>query len=65
MEFEAGDRWKQLAEKQWSNITSQPRKVRPDVVKNEIWDVLEEDGFDLRSLSILENLQLLEKYISI
>ena len=36
-------------------------KVKPDVVKKEIWDVLEREDFPHRSLLILENLQILER----
>ena len=38
------------------------RKVKPDVIKKEMWDVLENEGFQFRSLLILESLQLLEKF---
>ena len=50
-----------MAEKIWSKPSTKVRKVRGEVVKQEIWDVLEKDGFNLRSLVVLENLQLLEK----
>ena len=56
-------RWQELAEKNWAKPTSKARKVKSDIVKNEIWDVLEKQEFDFRSLLILENLQLLEKYL--
>lgn len=61
MEVEGENRWNQLAENVWSKTSSQPRKVRPEIIKTEIWDVLEKEDFDSRSLFRLENLQLLEK----
>lgn len=55
----------QLAKKHWykSSKRSNKVKVRPEVLKNEIWDVLEKEDFAFRSLLILENLQILEKYV--
>jgi intron-binding protein aquarius len=55
--------WVELAEKNWTKQTQKTRKVRLDVVKQEIWDVLEKEGFDFRSLVALDNLQLLEKWV--
>ncbi|MCJ1385979.1 hypothetical protein MMC17_009104 [Xylographa soralifera] len=63
MESSYEEQWRQLAEAQWSKPSAKVRKVRPEVVKTEIWDVLEKDGFAFRSLLILDNLQLLEKYL--
>ncbi|KAL9122845.1 MAG: hypothetical protein Q9187_000602 [Circinaria calcarea] len=63
MEVEGENRWYQLAENVWSKSSSQPRKVRSEVIKTEIWDVLEKEDFDSRSLFQLENLQLFEKYL--
>lgn len=37
-------------------------KVKPDVLKSEIWDVLEKEDFAFRLLLKLENLQILEGY---
>jgi intron-binding protein aquarius len=53
-----------LAKKYWLKTSKKPAKVKvkPDVLKNEIWDVLEKEDFDFRSLLALENLQILEKY---
>ena len=53
--------WTQLACKHW-NKHMKTRKVKPDVIKKEMWDVLENEGFQFRSLLILESLQLLEKF---
>lgn len=60
-ELEDGNPWTQLAQKHWSK-PSKSGKVKPEVIKNEIWDVLEAEDFPLRSLLLLENSQLLEKY---
>ena len=56
------DHWKSLAQKYWSKPTK-AKKVNQDVIKKEIWDVLQADGFEFRSLLALDNLQILEKYI--
>lgn len=58
MELDGEDYWRQLAEKQWA---TRSKRVRPDVVKQEIWDKLESSDFEFRWLRLLENLQLLEK----
>lgn len=63
MEIVDESRWQSLAERHWSKPTNKARKVKTEVVKNEIWDVLEKQDFDFRSLLALENLQLLEKYL--
>lgn len=54
--------WAQLAQKHWSKPTNKTKKVKADVIKKEIWDVLDGEGFCYRSLLQLESLQLLEKY---
>ena len=61
MEVDSESYWTQLAEKEWLKHTNKARKVRPEVIKNDIWDVLEKEGFDFKPLYLLENLQLLEK----
>lgn len=55
----------QIAKKHWLKATKKTTKVKvkPDVLKKEIWDVLQQDDFAPRSLLILENLQILEKYV--
>lgn len=55
----------QLAAKYWLKPSKKSAKVKvkPDVIKNEIWDVLEQEEFSYRSLLTLENLHILEKYI--
>ena len=53
----------QLAKQLWlkSSKSASKVKVKPEVVKKEIWDVLEEEDFPYRSLLVLENLQVLER----
>ena len=63
MELDGESYWTQLAEKEWLRKSTKARKVRQEVVKTEIWDVLEKEDFGFRSLHLLENLQLLEKYV--
>lgn len=52
----------QLARKNWLAGNKNP-KVRPDVIKKELWDELEKVEFAYSSLLVLENLQLLERYL--
>lgn len=53
----------QLAKKHWlkNSKKSTKVKVKQDVLKNEIWDVLEQEDFSFKSLLVLENLQILER----
>ncbi len=50
----------QVARKNWLAAKKTP-KVRPEVVKKELWDELENVDFAYSSLLVLENLQLLER----
>jgi len=52
----------QVARKHWLAAKKAP-KVRPEVVKKELWDELESGDFAFSSLLVLENLQLLERYL--
>ncbi|KAF2828471.1 P-loop containing nucleoside triphosphate hydrolase protein [Ophiobolus disseminans] len=52
----------QVARKNWLTAKKTP-KVRPEVVKKELWDELEKVDFAYSSLLVLENLQLLERYL--
>ena len=56
--------WAELAGEHWANTSklSRAKKTKPEVIKKKIWDVLEQENFHFRSLLMLENLQLLEKY---
>ena len=60
-ELEDDNRWAQLAQRHWLKRLKSG-KVKSEVIKNEIWDVLEAEDFLFRSLLLLENSQLLEKY---
>ncbi|KAL3425681.1 intron-binding protein aquarius [Phlyctema vagabunda] len=55
----------QLAKQYWLKSTKKATKVKvkQDVLKNEIWDVLEKETFEFKSLLVLENLQILESYL--
>lgn len=52
----------QVARNNWLS-GSQVQKARPDVIKKELWDELEKIEFAYPSLLVLENLQLLERYL--
>ncbi|KAG6193977.1 hypothetical protein E4U27_000060 [Claviceps purpurea] len=55
----------QLARKNWlkpGKKATRP-KVKNEVLKQGIWDVLEQDGFQYKSLVLLESLQTLESYL--
>ena len=54
----------QLAKKHWLKPGKKAAKVKikPQVLKKEIWDVLEQEGFSYKTLLVLENLQILERY---
>lgn len=60
-DLESDDHWAQLAKKHWPKAV-ESRKTKPEVIRKEIWDVLEQEAFHFRSLLMLESLQLLEKY---
>lgn len=52
----------QLAQNCWLN-PSKPAKIKQNVIKEELWDALEKTDFAFGPLLVLENLQLLEKYL--
>lgn len=56
------NQWVALAHVHWLKA-SKPRKARPEVIKNDIWDPLVSEGFSLHSLLLLENLHILEKCV--
>ncbi|CZR59201.1 related to NAM7-nonsense-mediated mRNA decay protein [Phialocephala subalpina] len=64
-DVEGDDGFAQLAKTHWLKKTKKTTKVKvkQDVLKNEIWEVLEKDGFPFKSLLVLENLQILESYL--
>ncbi|QLI72251.1 RNA helicase aquarius [Metarhizium brunneum] len=55
----------QLARSHWLKPGKRTVKsrVKNDVLKQGIWDVLEQDGFQYKSLLLLESLQTLESYL--
>ncbi|KAK5988865.1 RNA helicase aquarius [Cladobotryum mycophilum] len=55
----------QIARQHWLKPTKKAAKVKVknDVLKQGIWDVLEQDGFTYKSLLLLESLQTLENYL--
>ncbi|PNP40630.1 hypothetical protein TGAMA5MH_07628 [Trichoderma gamsii] len=55
----------QIARKHWLKPGKKTAKVKVknDVVKQGIWDVLEQDGFSYKLLLLLESLQTLENYL--
>ena len=61
---EEGSHWALLAQRYWSRPVKRAR-VQSDVIKNDVWDTLEDEQFSYRSLLELESLQLLEKYENI
>lgn len=60
VDFRDDSPWVKLAKAHWLNTTV--RKAKPDVIKQQLWDPLEAEGFSNHSLLILENLNVLEKY---
>ncbi len=52
----------QFARKHWLK-PSKVTRIKPDALKTELWDVLEGEDFQSKSLLILENLQILEDYL--
>jgi intron-binding protein aquarius len=57
---EGPDYYAEVANKTWLK-SSKPPKVLPGVVKDQLWDRLEKDGFAYGSLQVLETLQVLER----
>ncbi|KHJ35407.1 putative dead helicases superfamily protein [Erysiphe necator] len=54
-----------LARTHWLKSSNKATKikVKSDILKNEIWDVLEKDDFGVKLLSDLESVQILEAYL--
>lgn len=57
-------RFVQVARQHWLKPGKKTAKVKVknDVIKQGIWDVLEQDGFSYKLLLLLESLQTLERY---
>ncbi|KAI1346886.1 hypothetical protein F5Y01DRAFT_296746 [Xylaria sp. FL0043] len=64
-DLEGESEFAQLARQHWLKTAKRAAKlkVKNDVLKKEIWDVLEKDAFAYKSLLILEGLQTLESYL--
>ncbi|KAL0930785.1 DEAD helicases superfamily protein [Colletotrichum truncatum] len=64
-DIEGESAFSQVAKKHWLKPTKKAVKVKVkyEVVKQEIWDVLEHDGFPYKSILTLESLQTLESYL--
>ncbi|CAG8287914.1 unnamed protein product [Penicillium olsonii] len=61
VDFRDDSPWVQLAKSHW--LDAKVRKAKPDVIKKQLWDPLEAEAFSSRSLLILENLNILEKFL--
>lgn len=53
----------QVAREHWLQPSAKAVKVKPDVIKSQIWDSLEKEDFRYGSLLLLESLQVLENYL--
>lgn len=62
VDFREDNPWVKLAQAHWSDA-KKVRKIKPEVIKQQLWDPLEAEGFANRSLLILENLNVLEKCV--
>ena len=62
-DFREGSQWVTLAKTHWLGETANVQRVKLDTIKKELWDPLQADGFKLRSLLTLENLNVLEKCV--
>lgn len=66
-DLEGDSEFANLARQHWLKTTKRADevkvKVKNDVLKSEIWDALEKDGFPLKSLLVLEGLQTLERHV--
>ncbi|KAL4758466.1 RNA helicase aquarius [Aspergillus foveolatus] len=61
-DFRDDSPWVRLAKTHWLDAAN-VRKVKHDVIKKDIWDPLEAESFSFRSLLVLENLNILEKFL--
>ena len=62
-DIEGESEFAQLARKHWLRPAKRTTKVKVknDVVKKSLWDVLERENFPYKSLLVLEGLQTLER----
>lgn len=63
-DLEGNSEFATLAKQHWLKSSKRATrvKVKNDVLKQEIWDTLEKEGFPVKSLLSLESLQILERY---
>ncbi|KAJ5096196.1 CWF11 family [Penicillium alfredii] len=61
VDFREDSPWVQLAKTHW--LDAKVRKAKPDVIQQQLWGPLEAEGFSSHSLLILENLNVLEKFL--
>ncbi|GAW21770.1 hypothetical protein ANO14919_112950 [Xylariales sp. No.14919] len=63
-DLEGESEFARLAKQHWLKASKSTAKVKVknDVLKKEIWDVLEKDAFAYKLLLVLEGLQTLERY---
>lgn len=63
-DLEGDSEFAALAKQHWLKSSKRTTrvKVKNDVLKREIWDTLEKEGFPFKSLLVLEGLQILERY---
>ena len=61
--FQEGTPFAQFAKENWLKLSKKGSKikVKSDLLKTEVWDVLEKENFAFKPLLELENLQILEK----
>ncbi|KAI1417713.1 P-loop containing nucleoside triphosphate hydrolase protein [Hypoxylon sp. FL1857] len=64
-DLEGESEFAQLARQHWLKTTKRATrvKVKNEVLKRDIWDVLEKNDFPYKSLLVLEGLQTLESYL--
>ncbi|KAL6242280.1 hypothetical protein RBB50_010828 [Rhinocladiella similis] len=53
--------WEELAQKHW--LQKVPSSAKPELVTTAIWEPLQQESFALRSLALLESLQILERFL--
>lgn len=64
-DIEGESEFAQLARQHWLKTFKRAAKVKVknDVLKRDIWDALEKENFPLKSLLVLEGLQILERSV--
>lgn len=62
-ELHGDNHFVQLARNNWPASSKPISRAQPDFLKTEIWDHLEKEDFSNSSVLLLENLQLLERYL--